>query len=365
MWVKAENVEGRHTLRWEWITPDGQLYLKTEDYDISKEGERHDRVTGAHRIGIHSEKAAKLTGEWKVKVYIDNYFKSSESFTVSAEGICGDIDGCIKNGPETPVKKDSKKWGVVIGIENYRNTIPANYAKKDAEVVKEYMTKFMGIPNDNVYLRLNNAATKASLDDLFSRELQKKVRSGDTLYLYYAGHGVPDPKAEAIEKPPYLLLHDSNPENIGNTALSLDKLYADLGSLNAKEVYVILDACFTGVVGRSETLQSIIGGRPGTIIVKDPVLASKKEMLVLASSEKNQMSNSYKEEEHGLFTYFFLKGMLGEADINRDGVIRAEELYDYVYANVESKTRQSRPQRPVMKKSLAMEGIDPLIVRVK
>lgn len=362
MWVKAENVKGKHTLRWEWLTPDGDQYHDVIQ-SVGEEGKRHEIITGAHKVGIYEEKAERLKGKWHVKVYLDDYLRINKSFILD-EGPPADIDMYIKKGPVTPVKKDSSKWGVVIGIENYKMTFPAQYARKDAETVKEYLMKFMGVIK--VFTFTDSDATGAVLKDFLSRKIHEYVSEGDTVYFYYAGHGVPDYKTETVEKPIYILPNDGNPENISGTAYSLERLYADLNSLKAKEVYVFLDACFTGEAGRSETRQSIIAGRPaGDLIIKDPVLASNKQMLLLASSEKNQISSSIKEEEHGLFTYFLLKGMIGEADTNNDGVIRAAELYKYISDKMESKTTQWRSQRPILKKSLIWEGIDPLIVRIK
>jgi hypothetical protein len=57
--------------------------------------------------------------------------------------------------------------------------------------------------------------------------------------------------------------------------------------------------------------------------------------------------------------------MIGEADVDKDGVINADELHKYVSGQVEAKTSQWRPQSPIMKKSPAWRKTDPLISIVK
>ena len=49
-----------------------------------------------------------------------------------------------------------------------------------------------------------------------------------------------------------------------------------------------------------------------------------------SSSSSNQISSWYNEKNHGLFTYFFLKAIRGEADKNKDKKITYQEVQDYV-----------------------------------
>jgi uncharacterized caspase-like protein len=73
--------------------------------------------------------------------------------------------------------------------------------------------------------------------------------------------------------------------------------------------------------------------------IENPVLASGKT-VVLAASGGDQISYSFEEKGHGLLTHFFLKGLQGEGDANRDGAIEMAELYDYVKPNVQRIARK-------------------------
>lgn len=112
----------------------------------------------------------------------------------------------------------------------------------------------------------------------------------------------------------------------------------------------------------------ILAGRPGTLIIKDPIIASEK-IALFAAARENQISNFYEEEKHGLFTYYLLKGMVGEADRNRDKRIEIEELYSYVSNNVESTSRRlfgmNRYQVPVLKPSPIGREINPILVTLE
>ena len=47
-----------------------------------------------------------------------------------------------------------------------------------------------------------------------------------------------------------------------------------------------------------------------------------------------QISAPLKDKEHGLFTYYVLKGLGGAADSNKDKQLTVSELGSYVQANV-------------------------------
>ena len=44
-WVKLENIQGKHKMKWEWYDPKGKLYLTTDEYVINKNGDYHDAIT--------------------------------------------------------------------------------------------------------------------------------------------------------------------------------------------------------------------------------------------------------------------------------------------------------------------------------
>jgi uncharacterized caspase-like protein len=47
-----------------------------------------------------------------------------------------------------------------------------------------------------------------------------------------------------------------------------------------------------------------------------------------------QIAKPLKEAQHGMFSYFLMKGMEGGADTNSDNQITARELHTYVRENV-------------------------------
>ena len=71
--LSLDDVTGSHTLRWEWIAPDGRIYLVSNDYSlVVNKGKYLPKVTAWHRLSITYEPAADTLGEWKVAVYVDD-----------------------------------------------------------------------------------------------------------------------------------------------------------------------------------------------------------------------------------------------------------------------------------------------------
>jgi hypothetical protein len=235
--------------------------------------------------------------------------------------------------PVVRVKSRENAYAVVIGIDTYRNKLPkADFASHDAQIMADYLTKAMGFEEENVAVLLNDRAAKTDLEKYIEHWLPKRVEPGATVFIYFSGHGSPNPKTGDS----YLVPYDGDPAFVDATGYPLKRLYDQLGKLPAKEVVVMLDSCFSGAGGRSVIAK---GMRPMVLSVENQMLASGKT-VVLAASQGNQVSSTYDQKSHGLLTYYFLKGLQGEADKNKDGSIDLAEVFAYVKPQVERKARR-------------------------
>ena len=235
--------------------------------------------------------------------------------------------------PVTRVKSRENAYAVVIGIDTYRNKLPkADYASHDAEVIGNYLTKVMGYEEENVAVLLNDRAAKTDLEKYIEHWLPKRVEPGASVFVYFSGHGAPNAKTGDA----YLVPYDGDPAFVDATGYPLKRLYDQLGKLQGKEIVVMLDSCFSGAGGRSVIAK---GMRPMVLSVENPVLAGGKT-VVLAASQGDQVSSTYDQKGHGLLTYFFLKGLQGEADKNKDGSVDLAELFTYLKPQVERKARR-------------------------
>lgn len=172
----------------------------------------------------------------------------------------------------------------------------------------------------------------SDLEKYIERWLPNRVDKDSSVLIYYSGHGAPNPTTQEG----FLVPYDGDPTFLEITGYPLKRLYEQLAKLPAREILVVLDSCFSGSGGRSVIAK---GARPLVISMENPVLAGDKVVVMTASSAA-QISSTYDQKNHGLFTYFFLKGLQGAADANKDGKIELDELYGYLKPQVTGVARR-------------------------
>ena len=248
-----------------------------------------------------------------------------------------------QNIPETK-KRNKDAVAIVIGNKNYTNAdVPeVTFAHRDAAVMEQYLTKMMGYPD----VIVETDATQGKFFALFGTDkkngkLQDYVRTGQSdVFIYYSGHGAPDPES----KDGYFVPTDCDPSMVDVNGYSLALFYEKINSLGAKSVTVVIDACFSGSSDQGMLLKNI---SPVGIRVHDASQMADN-IAVFTSSSGEQVSSWYPEMKHSLYTYFFLKGLRGSADVNKDQSITAQEMQFYVHEEVKFMARKlnSREQTP-------------------
>ncbi|MBI3565269.1 MAG: caspase family protein [Elusimicrobia bacterium] len=233
-------------------------------------------------------------------------------------------------------------YALVVGIEQYQRVPKADYAERDARTMKEYL-QGLGVPEENVILLTGAEATRTGLAKYLEEWLPRNVAPDSRVYIYYSGHGAPDPKDGSA----YLLPWDGDASFLKSSAYPVARLYESLGALKAKEVVVMLDSCFSGAGGRSVIAA---GARP-LVTVKDTAGAGPK-LTVLAASSGDEITGSLDDQGHGMFTYYLLKGLQGAADPSGSGRVTVGDLHAFVKKSVERAAhRQNREQTPQLKTS--------------
>lgn len=229
-------------------------------------------------------------------------------------------------------------FALIVGIEGYRSIAKADYGEGDAKLVKTYIES-LGVPPANVVLLTGSGASRSDITKYVEEWLPGVVKADSRVYFYYSGHGAPDPTTGAA----YLVPYDGDPQFLKSTALPLTKLYADLAALPSKETVVMLDSCFSGAGGRSVLAP---GARPLVTVVDDATAPPRT--TILAASGAQEIAGGLDLQKHGLFTYYLLRGLGGEADTDRDGHVEAGELDAFLKSKVGEAARRfsNRAQTP-------------------
>lgn len=248
------------------------------------------------------------------------------------------IEAELENIPDYATKRQNA-YAVIIGIEKYRDLVSAEYAGRDAQLVKKYFEKALGIPPEHILMRENDRASLGDLRSYFESWLRSKVTADSEVFVYYSGHGTPNPQSGQS----FIVPYDALPETLQDAGYSLKRLYAVLGELPIKRALVILDSCFSGAGGPRTVLAQ--GVRPVIPVAEDEALASGK-VAVISAASGTQISGTHRAARHGLLTYYMIKGLRGEA-AKKDGSISLIDLYGYLLPKVVVDARNShREQEP-------------------
>ncbi|MDP8321895.1 MAG: caspase family protein [Candidatus Stygibacter australis] len=326
--------------------------FRTEELFLTIEGRVEDE-SGILSVSINDEKVSLKQDKFKKRVRLNigrNDFiitttdifdnEAQEQIIVVRDEIIieeefSDVDYIEKTGIT-----NENAIAVIFGIEKYRTAPAVKYAVNDADIFREYLIKKFGLLRENIYMRLDEQATKGEFEKAFSETgwIAKHSNDNTEIYIYYAGHGI----AESKTCKAYLIPHDIDP-NYASTGYSIDELYDNINAIEAKSKTIILDACFTGISGEEEML--LADARPIRIEVKN--INVPLDIDVFTASSNNEISSSYSGKQHGLFTYYFLKGLNKEADKNKDRIITLGEMEQYLIDNVSSQARKmDRIQNP-------------------
>lgn len=246
---------------------------------------------------------------------------------------------------DIPVAKHAAEntFAVIIGNEDYSNVSPVPMAKNDGEIFAQYCEKTLGLPKNNVRL-YKNASYGVMIRAMRDIASIASAYQGDLdVIFYYAGHGIPNEST----KDAFLLPIDADGTQTDG-CYSLNKLYSELGALNARSVLVFLDACFSGAKRDGGMLASARG-----VALKAKKEDPKGNMVIFSAASDDETAMPYTDKNHGLFTYFLLKKLK-----ESKGDVTLSELGEYVTTNVRKQATvvNHKPQTPTVSPSTSMVG---------
>ena len=243
----------------------------------------------------------------------------------------------------------SQKWAVVIGISRYKDSRIAGlrYAAADARSFYEWLISQQGggYAPSRVALLLDSEATAQNIKNALFNWLKQPLAE-DMATIYFAGHGSP----ESPDSPHnlFLLPYDAVYDNVAATGFPMWDIETALKRfIKAKKVVVIADACHSGGVGQAFD----VARRDNRSVQVNPINSGLQNLsqvgdgiAVISASDDKQFSQEGQQwgNGHGVFTYYLLKGVHGDADYNRDGHVTLGELIPYLSEKVRRETRNAQ-----------------------
>jgi hypothetical protein len=238
-------------------------------------------------------------------------------------------------------KRPRDAVAIIIGIEKYKRIQKADFARADAQVFYDYARRAMGIKDENIKILLDENADDIDILQAFQSWLPLKVQKGQTeVIVFFSGHGYPSEDGRGV----YFLPYGVDKNYLDRTAVKQNEIVAALQAAKAKSVTMIVDSCYSGSSRAGSPL--ISGAKPISFRQQDT--AYPEEFFVLTASAFDQISWASPELQHGIFSFYLMKGMEGNADKDQDGKITLGEMQEFLTEMVGrqalSLNRKQQPQ---------------------
>lgn len=227
-------------------------------------------------------------------------------------------------------------WLLLIGVNYYQDSsLPTlQYSAIDCQGLGEALLDVTQVfPQKKVLIHHDFAPQPPQLKTVKSslEQVAAAAQPQDTVLFYFSGHGVLEPDSQQA----VLCLTDTRKDKLLETGLKLQELLKCLGNCAARQQLVWLDACHSGGMtlrgarGKRETT-TLINPTSQLVEVLRQRAAQSQGFYALLSCDQTQQSWEFPELGHGVFTYYLMRGLRGEA-ADAQGLIEADALYQYVY----------------------------------
>jgi Caspase domain len=159
-------------------------------------------------------------------------------------------------------------------------------------------------------------------------------RRNDLLLVYFSGHGILDQNARL-----YFATTDTRVDRPRSTAIPAALVNDLMSECRSRRQVLVLDCCNSGSFARGVKAGGKIGTRER--------FEGRGRVVITASDALQYAFESGQIEGEGVrsvFTEALVEGLkTGEADLDGDGYVTPDELYDYVYSRVVDASPRQRP----------------------
>lgn|GEM_PF-634746 len=221
----------------------------------------------------------------------------------------------------------SEKWVVLIGVDQYAYASPLEYAVADQQALRDELVH-AGLDKRQVKLLRDKAddakylPTKRNIEQqiVLASELAER---GDLVLVVFSGHG------RHMAKKSFICPMDANLDR-PDTMIALDWIYDQLKKSKADLKMLIVDACrdVDPLLSRDK------GGSVPSRQEEIKLFISSSDrlpdgLIQLHSCSEGEKAKEDKALGHGVFSYFLLQGLKGQADADKNGRVTLGELMSY------------------------------------
>ena len=239
---------------------------------------------------------------------------------------------------------NEETYAVIIGNEHYHYESQTRFSANDAKVFYQYCTQTLGIPERNIFSKVDATYGEMLRSIQFLRNAAKAKNGKIHVLFYYSGHGMSDIKTNGM----HLLPVDCSSTTL-QAALKAETLYQDLADMHTLSATVFLDACFSGKSSEGALTALVDGAGIEVTPRKEPLNGN---LVVFSATTDAEIAYPYEEKRHRMFTYFLLK-KLQESKGNASYLDLATYLIDNVKSHAFDVNRKMQTPQVQTSKAVA------------
>jgi hypothetical protein len=241
-----------------------------------------------------------------------------------------------------------RRFALLIGVNEYMdNNYPSLQESKNDVISLEGLLTQLGYMVRTLHCQQEDPGSRPAKKNI-NYELEKictDVGEGDLLFIYYSGHGV------AQDGKAYLVPSDADKSNLVDSAIDLEEFKNKIIKADAQAKVLFLDACRVGI----ERVRDAEGMSPE---FERHIFLEAEGTATLAACMRHEYA--WNHGENGVFTYYLLEGLNGEAAQPGKRFITFNDLNVYITDKVRTWAKE-RQKKQTLNSSNHLVGDLPLV----
>jgi hypothetical protein len=242
---------------------------------------------------------------------------------------------------------------LLIGINRYSESNPLSCCVQDVESLAKILSESKYSVGDKRNIKLmtdkSDELDKPTRTNIINNMLSisRTAQPTDIILFFFAGHGM------EIDNEGFILPSDFRQETGAKGGISFKEIKEEFTSSKARFKVLLFDACHSGSIrGRAEVGKMTEG-------FFRSLFPAPKGFAVVSSCSQEEYSYEWAEKGHGVFSFYLLQGLEGNADENHDGFVDLSELHHYLTPLVQEWAfHNGKVQTPVIEANFS--GLLPL-----
>ena len=237
----------------------------------------------------------------------------------------------------TVVNAQTQRYALIVGQNDGGAEVnKLQYAERDARRVADVLRELGDFQKDNsiVLLSPDSSDFEKQLEKLAQKIKDRGEQDRSLFLLYFSGHA------------------DANSLLLGNTRFSLEKLQSLISRFPSAFRIAIFDACQSGAVTAYK------GGKRAEPFYLQNSGALVKGQVIIASASAQERAQESSTLKGSIFTFHWINGLNGSADISSDNQVTLNEAYQYAYRKTieTSALSTGEIQHPVYRFNITGQG---------